>query len=93
MADFEDRSTEWLLARLAAADARWGAAMNHPKYRDEECEEKPFTEYEKVRFWWADTWRKSFHEYEKSLYRRRDVREGMLEGLSVRVTPTAYEED
>lgn len=65
--------------------------MLHPLYRDEPTEEKPFTPEEELRYWWADNWRLLFHEYESALYRQRDVRHGLLEGLSQREPLVVYE--
>ena len=66
--------------------------MAHPRYRDEPNDEQPFTEEQKLRYWWADTWRLEYHEIETALYRRPDVRLGMIEGLTTREIPTVYEE-
>jgi hypothetical protein len=77
-------STAEILKRLRYCDQRWDRAMMHPKYRDEETELTPFTPEEKTRYWWADTWRNLFHEYEGMLYKQRDVRLGMIEGLNTR---------
>lgn len=86
-------STEALVRRLKKCDERWCRAMAHPKYRDEPSEDRPFTEEEARRYWWADQWRLAYHEYESALYQQRDVRLGMVEGLLVRETTTVYVED
>ncbi len=65
--------------------------MAHKRYRDEPSEDRPFTKQESLRYWWADTWRLVFHEYENALYSEPDVRRGMVEGLNVREPLTYYE--
>lgn len=91
--DYDDKTTEWLSERLAAADRRWEKAMAHPRYRDEPSDDKPFTASDSLRYFWADTWRKVFHEYENALYRRPEVRRGMVEGLTNRVPLTDFQRD
>lgn len=86
----ENLSTEALVRRLRYCESRWDAAMLHPGYRDEPSTDRPFSEAESVRYWWADQWRLAFHAYEGELYRRRDVRLGLVEGLAVREQSTVY---
>lgn len=93
MADYENKSVEWLYQRLGQADKRWEEAMLHPKYLDEPKDDKSFTPAEALRYWWADTWRNLFHEYENALYARREVRHGLIEGVTEREPPTIYEDD
>lgn len=87
------RTTEQILRRLKFCDRRWVQAMAHPSYRDEPTDERPFTEQERLRYWWADQWRLAYHEYEQALYSQKDVRLGMVEGLVGREPLTIYERD
>ena len=84
-------TTEKLISGLRYCDARWETAICHPEYRDEPTEDKPFTEENHRRYWWADQWRLLFHEFENALYRQPDVRAGMIEGLTTREPLTIYD--
>jgi hypothetical protein len=86
-------TTDQILVRLRYCDERWTKAIMHRKYRDEETELTPFSDEERRRYWWADTWRNLFHVYEGMLYDQRDVRLGMIEGLTTKSLPTDYEGD
>ena len=91
MDKIHDLSAQKLLQRLRRADQGWIRAMAHKRYRDEPSEDRPFTEEEKIRYWWADTWRLLYHEYEQALYKNPDVRAGMVEGLTTREPLLIYE--
>lgn len=65
--------------------------MRHPKYRDEPSDDRPFSDEDWQRYWWADQWRLAYHDYEAALYNQRDVRLGMVEGLVGREPLTIYE--
>jgi hypothetical protein len=84
-------TTQFLLRRLRRADLGWERAMNHKRYRDEPSEDRPFTPEEALRMFWAEAWRGEFHWLEGELYKQRDVRLGMVEGLNVRQEVTQYE--
>jgi hypothetical protein len=85
--------TAELIRRLRYCDDRWTKAIMHRKYRDEETELTPFTDEERRRYWWADTWRNLFHSYESALYKQRDIRLGMIEGLTGKQTVVEFEDD
>jgi hypothetical protein len=87
----DSKSVEYLLRRLRHCDKRWEAAMAHKEYRDEPTPDRPFTDAERVRMYWAEAWRVRFHEYEEALYRNREVRLGLIEGIQVRTPATIYE--
>lgn len=82
---------DYLTAALRYCDYRWERAMAHPAYRDEPSDEKPFTDAELLRYWWADSWRNLYHEYESELYRQPEIRHGLLEGASYREPLPIYE--
>lgn len=84
-------TVEKLVSRMRFCDRRWSKAMVNPNYRDEPSEDRPFTEENKLRYWWADSWRKLFHQYESALYQEPEVRRGMVEGLVTREPLTVYE--
>lgn len=65
--------------------------MAHPQYLDEPKEGETFTDAQFQRYWWADTWRDLYHHYEHQLYKQRDIRHGLLEGLSQREPLVIYE--
>jgi hypothetical protein len=84
-------TTQFLLRRLRRADKGWESAMAHKRYRDEPNEERPFTDEEHLRMWWAQSWRGEYHWIEGELYKQPDVRRGMCEGLTTREPLTIYE--
>jgi len=70
------------------------AAITSKGYRDEPRENgAPFTEAENVRMFFAEGWRTAFHIYEMSLFRQKDVRQGILEGIVLRDEPTMYKDE